>query len=473
MCVVEEVQRHVSERFTELGVQPGSRLLCAVSGGVDSIVLLDVAEAVAPQLGLTLGIAHADHGLRGDESRHDALFVQTLANERRLPAFIESIPVQQYARRHRCGIEEAARQLRYEFLQRCAIAFRATHVATAHTADDNAETVLLHLLRGTGLEGLAGIPPRRELFPGCWLIRPLLQLRKAVLTAYARARGLSWREDSSNRDRCFRRNRIRWELLPTAEQIVPKSVENINRCSTLIRRAAEGIGQLLEPLLLRSTLPDGGFFFPDTEWDALPTFFRGELLRHALQRLGHPYSPPAHRIEAALALRTATTGKRYSLAPTTVLIREHSGLSLVQLPPPWPELTVEPQGVVRFDSWELEFQPVGIGDFQKTEDPWVEYMDADRLPPRLQWRAPKPGDRFHPLGMPKAMKLGDFLTNQRLPHWRRLSLTVLADGHRILWVCGVRLSEDVKITPTTRRVTRVRLRRVGPTIAEDDATRDH
>lgn len=455
--IIDELHTHVRQQLDNFGVRAESRILCAVSGGVDSVVLLDILHLLSCELLFTLGVIHADHGLRGEQSRQDAEFVKQMAEKRELPVFTESLPVREYARQHRCSIETAARTLRYDFFIRSARQFGATHVALAHTDDDNAETILLHLLRGAGLEGLAGIPPQRELFPGCWLIRPLLLLRKQQLYSYAQLRRLQWRQDWSNLDRRFRRNRIRWELLPLAEAITPNAVQRIARTGSILRQAVEGISQLMEPYLLRAALPTSGFFFSDADWDSLPPFFRTELIRIAIRRLGAPYSPPSHRLLQALALRTAQTGKRFALGRTLFLIRERNGLSLVPLLPPLPSLPVQPSGHYRLGIWKLEFQPVTEPPPTFPPDPWTEFMDADRLPDTLCWRPPRAGDRFHPLGLPREMKLGDFLTNQRIPHWQRRLLTVLADGNRILWLCGVRLSETVKVTAQSRHIVCARL----------------
>ncbi len=462
MAIVEELLDHVRQWLQQAGVCASSRLLCAVSGGVDSVVLLDLLRQLSSSLGFALGIAHADHSLRGEQSRREASFVEQLAVEHGLPILLEVLPVRQYARQHRCSIELAARRLRYDFFARAAQQFSATHLALAHTADDNAETILLNLLRGAGLEGLAGIPPQRELLPGCQLIRPLLAFRKQQLYAYAHARRLQWCEDTSNRDRRFRRNRIRWELLPCAEAIVPQAVLSICRAGTLLRQALEGIAQVVEPYLQRAALPDGGFFFREADWDALPPFFRAELLRAALRRLGSPYGPPFDRLTRALALRTASTGKRCMLTRDATLVRERTGLSLLPLTPALPELLVHPRGRYRLGMWELEFSAVTASEVDFSADASIAFVDADCLPDTLCWRPPRAGDRFHPLGMPREMKLGDFLTNQRLPYWRRRSLTVLAVGSRILWVCGLRLSETVKLTERTRRILRLHLRHVPP-----------
>ncbi len=469
MSVVETLHSRVREQLHLWGISRSSRLLCAVSGGVDSVVLLDVLCELAPILGFSLGVVHAEHGLRGTASQEDAEFVRRIATARRVPIFIESLPVRHYAESHRCTLQVAARQLRYEFFQRAAREFGATHVALAHTLDDSVETVLLNLLRGSALEGLAGIPPQRELSPGCLLIRPLLSVRKAELYAYARARGLEWREDSSNRDRRFRRNRLRWDVIPMLEELVPGAVSNIARSSALLRHALEGIEQLLQPLVQRATLMEGGFFFEDSAWDALPMFFRLELLRLGLRQLGALYSPSAQQLMRAVALRDAPTGKRIVLNRRFLVVRERSGISLLPPPPPLPRLSIAPEGCYRAGPWALEFAAVPCSAADFSADPYTEFLDADRLPPLLQWRPPQPGDRFQPLGMPREMKLGDFLTNQRLPYWRRRVLTVLADGNRIVWVCGLRLSETVKLTPQTRRCLRVRIAFVGPPSCEEDA----
>lgn len=194
----------------------GSRVVVAVSGGPDSVALLHVLRALQPTLKLSLHVAHLDHGLR-PESGQDADFVRALAQRWRLPVTIERREVGAWCKHHGLSLEDGARRIRYAFLLEAARRHSTGRIATAHTADDQAETVLMRLLRGTGLTGLGGIPVARQL-EDCWVIRPLLETWRSEVLALLRQAGLPFREDSSNADRRFLRNRIRHELLPLLER---------------------------------------------------------------------------------------------------------------------------------------------------------------------------------------------------------------------------------------------------------------
>lgn len=205
----------------------GERIVVGVSGGADSVALLRALSLLAPARRWHLLAAHVDHQLRSD-SREDARFVELLAQRLGLPSVIERRDVAAAARAAGWSLEDAARRLRYEALRDAAQRFSATTIALAHTGDDQAETVLLRLLRGTGLTGLAAMAPKRPWGP-CTVVRPLLSLTRADVTGFLRASGTSWREDPSNADRRFLRNRVRYEVLPALEAINPSIRESLRQ----------------------------------------------------------------------------------------------------------------------------------------------------------------------------------------------------------------------------------------------------
>ncbi|MBI4424735.1 MAG: tRNA lysidine(34) synthetase TilS [Elusimicrobia bacterium] len=192
----------------------GDRVLVAVSGGPDSVCLADFLARLAGRRGLELRLAHFDHGLRGRSARRDEASVRRLAARLGLPLAVRRLPVAAFARRERRSLEDSGRALRYRALRSLARRYRCSKVATGHLQDDQAETVLLHLLRGSRAEGLAGIPARRALGPGVEVVRPLLCLARDEVLGYLRYRELPWREDPTNREPRFRRNWVRHELLP-------------------------------------------------------------------------------------------------------------------------------------------------------------------------------------------------------------------------------------------------------------------
>lgn len=209
----------------------GGTVLCAVSGGADSLCLLHFLRALAEERGFTLHAAHFDHRLRGEESTADAAFVENRCEMWKIPFHLGSGDVAETARREGTGIEETARALRYAFLEEIAETIGADVIATAHNASDNVETVLLHLIRGAGLQGLTGIPPRRG-----HLVRPLLTTTREEIEAYLKERDLDWREDSSNADDAHARNYLRHQLLPRMEELNPRFLSGMERTIRLLRQ---------------------------------------------------------------------------------------------------------------------------------------------------------------------------------------------------------------------------------------------
>ena len=208
----------------------GAHVLCAVSGGADSIYLLHHLKALEKERGLRISAAHFDHGLRGEESDRDRRFTQQCCDALNVPCSVGSGDVDAFAAANRIGLEEAARALRYRFLDETADSLCCDRIATAHTSNDNAETVLMNLCRGAGIRGLAGIPPVRGR-----LIRPLLQTGREEIESWLRENGIPWVEDSTNRDDLFTRNRFRHRIIPLFCEENPAFLEALSRTSELLR----------------------------------------------------------------------------------------------------------------------------------------------------------------------------------------------------------------------------------------------
>lgn len=229
-----------NERVRAL-LPPGSRVLCAASGGSDSICLLHLLWSKRQEWELELRAAHYEHGLRGGDSLRDAAFVERFCLERDIPCAVEHGDAAAYAAEKRLGIEEAARELRYAFLERTADALGCDLIATAHNADDNAETLLLNLVRGSGLRGLGGIPPQRGR-----IVRPLLEVPREEIAAYLLENGLPHAEDRSNEDERFRRNYVRRRLLPLLREMNPAFVRAAGNTAALARQDEDCLEALAE-----------------------------------------------------------------------------------------------------------------------------------------------------------------------------------------------------------------------------------
>lgn len=282
------LDKQCQRALEELGVRPG-RLLVAVSGGQDSVVLLDVLAGLAPSLGLNLVVAHVHHGLRGADADADAAHVAQLAEMRELAFVSRRVDVQaeraEHVSRTRPTLEEAARDLRRAALLEMAEETRCAAIATAHHAGDQAETVLMRILRGTGPDGLSGIAPKSA--DGRWL-RPLLGVLPDEIAKWASARQLVWREDASNRDPRFTRNQLRHSLLPAlAETFNPQVLRTLSNLAEAQRRDSEWIeSQVNAAAKDRLEISDLGIRFAIDGWDELPEALARRLVRRALVSAG-------------------------------------------------------------------------------------------------------------------------------------------------------------------------------------------
>jgi len=327
----------------------GRSLLVAVSGGIDSVALAHALHEISQANGLKLSIGHVNHGLRGAESEADAAFVADLAASLGLPSHAARVdPGAARAAgpsRDRPSPQEAARTLRYEALQRLAEESAAACIATAHTADDQAETVLLRLLRGTGPDGLAGIPERS---PDGRVVRPLLHATRVQVERFASQRGLAWREDASNASGAYARNRLRRDWLPgLARAFNPRLLRALAGLAEAQRKDSEWIESQVEREALERFAMEGGWLRIETEgWRELPEAFSFRLARRALERCGRARLVSRRHLERIDAfLRRGAVGRVIELPGGLRLTRDRSGVSLG--PVPETERAVSPPHMLR------------------------------------------------------------------------------------------------------------------------------
>jgi tRNA(Ile)-lysidine synthase len=428
---------------------PGLHLLVAVSGGPDSVALLDLLRRLAPIHALRLTVAHIDHTLR-PESAEEARFVRALAQEWGLGVCVERVDVPARVRQTGESVEEAARALRYAALRGMAATVGADRIVTGHTADDQAETVLMRVLRGTGVAGLAGIPARRDA-----IVRPLLPLWRTDIEAYLTAHALPSRLDPSNASLAFTRNRLRHELLPTLEaNYAPGVRARLVTLAGLARADDEALAGWAsrEYATRRQAHPEGVAI--DLGAD-LPPAVRGRLWRMALAEVRGDLQGigAAHLRE----LEALASGQVASL-PGVQVIREAARLVITRgardLPPlPLTPLPL-PGEVVRLDlGWRLRAEPAtrtgswGGGD--------IAVLDADAVAEALAVRGWEPGDRYQPLGAPGRRSLQDLFVDAKVPRRYRARVPVVVDARGIVWLAGFRPAERVKVQPTTSRLWRL------------------
>jgi tRNA(Ile)-lysidine synthase len=446
-------------------LDPDDRVLVAVSGGIDSIVLLHVLRLLSDDLRLSLVIAHLNHGWRGDTSDDDARFVASLAEEAGLEILTERIDAAELDVHRGRGSEGAAREVRRRFLAEAADAVSATRIALGHTANDRAETILFNLTRGTGSAGLAGIDPINER-----IIRPLIAVTRDDVRAYAEDNNLVWREDATNEDLTFARNRLRHRVLPELEQVNARAVEAICRAGDLASEAERAEAFLVSTLWEDVALFEepGEVRFRRPRFAELPPEVQCLVLRDGFRRVrGDLDGIERCHVRAVLDLLGRDDHGDVDLPRVHVRV-DRAAVSLSASPFPastaWEAAVEIGQTTFAERGFALDLKLVDHGSSDggiAHSDPAIEAADADRIAFPLHVRSRRVGDRFTPLGMDRPIKLKDFLINERVPFFTRDDVPLLCDREKILWVVGVRLSNEIRLAEATRRLLIMRMEPVS------------
>ncbi len=445
----------------------GETIVVAVSGGPDSTALLHAMTALGREMRWSLHVAHLDHGLRR-EAADDAAFVAAVSQALGLEHRAESVDARSLATRDGLSLEDAARRLRYEFLTRTAKDIGATAIATGHTLDDQAETVLLRLLRGSGLDGLAGIPPVRQ-SDGIRVVRPLLEVTRDEVMAYLNEIGAGWRDDSTNQNREILRNRIRLVLLPALEGYNRDVRRTLARVAGLLRDEADVLRSLAAPGIAEALSGDSGTVrVAQTSFARLPAALQRRALREAVRRVrGNLSGVRFVHIEEARQLVLEGEGGAWLPLPGGVRVTRVSGGAEVAVGVPARTPTLYrlpvPGDVVALDFGLHVSAETIVGDrvhaeVMRSDTPLNTVMlDADVIAGELVIRGPKPGDRFAPLGMGGRTKLvADYLRDEGVPRHRRALTPILTTADDlILWVVGMRASDAGRAGGPTKRAVRI------------------
>ncbi len=471
MDLLARVRKYIDER--EL-LRPGEAVVVGVSGGPDSLCLLDMLHRLATDWRWQLHVAHLNHGLRAHaEASAEAGFVRGEAEKRGLPFHTEAADVRAYATQHKQSIEEAARNCRYAFLARVAVSVDSVYIAVAHTADDQAETVLMHLLRGSGLAGLRGMLPKTVISHSglvmtndplpLYLIRPLLQTTRSAVETYCAERGLHPVQDPSNADPTYFRNRLRHELLPELETYNPNIRAVLGRMAEVVAGEHEVLERVIADLWKRVVQAEGlAIEFRRERWLALSVPEQRALLRRAIRRLRADERDVdfAPLEQAVRFTRRAAPGRSCEVLAGLKLKITAEALILHDeaYHPALADLPLLTHGTLsmgwRFDRQRLAPPPPQL---ETNADAWQVWVDADRVESeRLHLRARWPGDRFQPLGLNgHSLKLSDFFINAKIEESLRDRWPLVVCGDDIVWVAGLRLDERFKVTPETKIVLRL------------------
>lgn len=449
-----EAMLRTIRRFSML--ERGDQVLCAVSGGPDSVTLLHALWSLRDDLGISLYVAHLNHSFRGVESDGDAEYVCDLAANLGLECVVEKVDVPEIQRTLRLSAEEAARMVRYEFLERAADDIGARRIALGHTADDQVETVFLNLFRGAGVDGLAGMPPVRGK-----IIRPLIEIRRSDVEGYVEANHLHPRTDATNLLATYTRNRLRLELLPLLRrEFNPEIDAAVLRLSELAREDTTYLNMEAGEALNRLTLgrDENSISLDSGGLAACPLALRRRVIREAVRAVrGELADVGFVHVEELIRLLDAGADFEYELPRGALVQRTRMALTVLSSRPSEQpiiychELAVPGKTIVPEIGAEIE------SDLSTTK---IEHMrprgsaeivlDYGAISGKLVVRNWEPGDRIRPLGLHGSKKIQDLFTDSKIPREVRHRVPLVVDGEKVVWVAGLAVSEQAKVTDNTR-----------------------
>lgn len=466
---MDALLRYVQQTLQDLQmVNSGQTVLVAVSGGADSVAMLHALHQLRERWAIHLIMAHLNHGMRPSAAA-DASFVEAMGRDLQIPCICETIAVPAYQRRHKLSPEDAARRVRYAFLRATAQRQGAERIAVGHTADDQAETVLLRLLRGAGLRGLGGIPPIHG--P---IIRPLIRVHRQAVMGFLQAHRIRFRDDPSNQERRYVRNRIRLDLIPQLQQgYNPQLVDALCTTAQLLAADEAALQAVAHERLRAACVQNmpGQVHLRVEGLKGLPIALQRRVLREALREaIGTLQGLKAAHITAIHRLMQTQAGSKGLALPHGAVAERRYDLLLIQRPvpavvavtvdEPLPvpgQCTIDALGVTlvsRLLGRQSLATPLPRGD--------AVWLDADKVGRELRVRTRRPGDRLQPLGSAHGKKLKAILIDAKIPRAVRERLPLVVSAAGIAWVVGVRIAEWAKVTPTTREVLSLQVIRHAP-----------
>lgn len=457
-------------------LKPKDSVVIGVSGGPDSVALLHVLFLIAPRLSLKLGVAHLNHRLRQNDSDRDAQFVEALAKKYDLPCYSHKKDVRRYQIESRLSLEEAARRVRYTFLDRVANANQYNKIAVGHHSDDNAELILMNLFRGSGTQGLSGIPPVRDQK----IIRPLIMLSRSEIIDFLSQNKLEYVSDASNTNTHHLRNRVRHDLIPLLKTAYnPKISDILNRLSSILRSEEEWIGDIVHHFYGKTVLDVKekciqlsvsmlNRYHPALQRRVIRMTIekiKGDLRRIQFVNVNSVIGLLGKRsaygkVDLPNGIRIQREGNIIYVSKEKRLLRDVSEkysrsntFSFEYRTNKFESVFIKELGVhIEFTEMAMEKVP----DYRNTGQ-HTSFFDKDTLSFPMVIRNFRPGDTFKPLGAGGTQKLKKFFIDKKIPRDERIRCPILLSRGKIIWVVGHRIDESVKLMPSTRNVLKVEL----------------
>jgi len=449
----QKVLRFIKENTL---LSSGEKILIALSGGPDSVFLLHFLNKFKKKFKIELGAAHINHRLRGKDSERDELFCNAICDELSIPFYLLRKDIKSYSKKNKFSLEVAGRKIRYDFFEKVSKENKYNKIVTAHNADDNTETVLLNIIKGTGIKGIAGIPVRRNN-----IIRPILSLTKKEILDYLDVNRFEYRIDESNLSNDFERNFLRNEVIPLIQKKLNPSFSNsVLNTSLNLQRLNSGLAEIAGRLkskvkVKRNKSVSIPIEFINNGGDFIISYTLKEIIEENFS-----VKLESNDLKKILVLSKRQSGKSEELTENLIAFKERSGITIQKksLVKNHTEKKISIGNEVKIDSKifsisEVKREEVKIGKSKNTE-----FISADGLSSAFVVRVWKSGDKFFPIGMQGSKKISDYLNDVKINSFLKKAQLVLENKGKIVWVIGKRLDDRFKISPDTKKVLKLCLK---------------
>lgn len=449
-------------------LRPGDRVLVAVSGGIDSVTLLFILNSLKDEYHLRLSIAHLNHMMRKKESMVDERFVKDLSKRMHIPITVERINVPKLIKQSHLSPEECARQIRYDFLIGLARLIGFNKVAIAHHKDDQVETVLMRLLRGSGLRGLSGITPKR-FERGVWIIRPLIEIEKSEIIKFGKKRNIHYRQDSSNLKDIYLRNKIRNSLIPILEKDYNPRIKHVlANLADNITSDYQYLQEITNEKYNKIALKNRDICVVSLKRLLREhTAIRRMILRRAIAELKGNLDSISYRHwkELEECLASGVDSFKINL-PKNIFIKREKDLLKIYRQNKIREIKREKPARLKipgggtFGNYRFQTKLISKKIRIKKTNKDFEYFDFEKIKLPLMIRFWKKADKIRPLGMKGKKKLHDLFIDEKIASTERDKIPLIVSKNKILWVCGIRMSDDVKIIDSTKKILKIEFKKI-------------
>ncbi|MBE0572825.1 MAG: tRNA lysidine(34) synthetase TilS [Ignavibacteriaceae bacterium] len=436
-------------------IEKGDKILVALSGGADSIFLLSFLIKFKKRFGIEIAAFHLNHKLRGKSANADEKFCSDFCKQNKIEFICVKKDVKSYAKKLKLSVEESGREIRYFELNKAADKMGCTKIATAHSASDNVETILLNFVKGAGIKGLSGIPVRRDN-----IIRPILSITSEEIRQYLKKNKISFRVDKSNLDSDYERNFLRNEVIPKLKvRLNPRLEEKISNTSKIISEINSFIEKQVEKISPTAVIIDGKELRINTKTVSkldrsfLSIFFKSVVEKNFNIEL------LSENIYALVELVYAQVGKAVHLKENIIASKERNELIIGRKSTVKTEIfnNIKIGGVIKVDGKIISISEVNQKMFKFTRNKSVEFISADGVKDIFQIRKWRTGDKFQPIGMKGTKKISDFLADQKISSSMKRQHLVLTNSGKIVWVIGLRIDERFKVMPKTEKILKLTL----------------